>query len=75
MAPLCMRLSRQEYRSRLPFPSPGDLPDLGTEPGSPALQADSFLIEPPGKPCLCNRSPIKTQKNFPVGEHTAVLRG
>ena len=32
------------------IPSPGDLPDPGTEPGSPALQADSLLSEPPGKP-------------------------
>ena len=32
----------------LPFPSPGDLPDPGIEPGSPALQADSLLSEPPG---------------------------
>ena len=33
-----------------PFPSPGDLPNLGSEPRSPALQADSLLSEPPGKP-------------------------
>ena len=33
----------------LPFPSPRDLPDSGIEPGSPALQADSLLSEPPGK--------------------------
>ena len=36
-----MGFSRQEYWSGLPFPSPGDLPDLGIEPGSPALQEDS----------------------------------
>ena len=41
---------RQEYRSRLPFPSPGDLPDPGMEPRSPAMQADSSPSEPPGKP-------------------------
>ena len=34
----------------LPFPSPGDLPDPGIEPGSPALQADALPSEPPGKP-------------------------
>ena len=45
-----MEFSRQEYRSRLPFPSPGDLPDPGMEPGSPALQQDSLASEPPGKP-------------------------
>ena len=42
--------SRQEYRSGLPFPSPGDPPNPGIEPGSPALQADSLLPESPGKP-------------------------
>ena len=36
------RIFRQEYCSGLPFPSPGDLPNLGIEPGSPALLADSF---------------------------------
>ena len=39
-APLSMGFSRQEYWSGLPFPSPGDLPDPGIEPGSPALWAD-----------------------------------
>ena len=34
----------------LPFPSPGDLPDPGFEPRSPALQSDSLPSEPPGKP-------------------------
>ena len=48
--PQFMGFSRQEYWSGLPFPSPGDLPDLGIEPRSPALQADSFPSEPPGKP-------------------------
>ena len=42
--------SRQEYWSGLPFPSPGDLPDPGIKPGSPALQADTLPTEPPGKP-------------------------
>ena len=40
--------SRQGYWSRLLFPSPGDLPDPGIEPSSPALQADSLMFEPPG---------------------------
>ena len=39
--------SRQEYWSGLPFLSPGDLPDPGIEPVSPALQADSLLSESP----------------------------
>ena len=41
--------SRQEYWSRLPFPSLGDLPNPGIELGSPALQTDTFLSEPPGR--------------------------
>ena len=45
-----MGYSRQEYWSGLPFPSPGDLPNPGIDPGSPALQADALLSEPPGKP-------------------------
>ena len=48
-APLSMVFSRQGYWSGLPFPSPGDLPDPGIEPGSPALQADALPSEPPGK--------------------------
>ena len=44
-APLSMGLSRQEYWSGLPFPSPGALPDPGIEPESPALKADSFPSE------------------------------
>ena len=46
-APLSMEFSRQEYWSGLPFP-PGDLPNPGIEPGSPALQADALPSEPPG---------------------------
>ena len=44
-----MRFPRLEYWSRLPFPAPGDLPDPGIKPGSPALQADSLPPEPQGK--------------------------
>ena len=47
---LSTRFPRQEYWCGWPFPSPGDLPDPGTEPRSPALQADSLPSEPPGKP-------------------------
>ena len=49
-APLSMDFSRQEYWIGLLFPSPGDLPDPQTEPGSSALQADSLPSELPGKP-------------------------
>ena len=44
--PPSMGFSQQEYWSRLPFPSPEDLPDPGIEPGSPALQADTSPSEP-----------------------------
>ena len=49
-APLSMEFSRQESWSGLQFSSSGDLPHLGIEPGSPTLQAESFLFGPPGKP-------------------------
>ena len=45
-----MGFSRQEYWSGLPFPSSGDVPDPGIEPGFPALRADTLPSEPPGKP-------------------------
>ena len=48
-APPSMEFSRQECWSGLPFHSPGELPDPGIEPGSPALQAAALLSEPPGK--------------------------
>ena len=44
-APPSVEFSRQEYWSRLPFPSPGDLPDPGIEPGYPTLQADALQSE------------------------------
>ena len=46
---LSMGFSRQECWSRLPFPSPGDLPNPGIELGSPALQADTLTSEPLNK--------------------------
>ena len=54
-----MGLSRQEYWSGLPYLPPGDLPNPGIEPRSPALQADSLLSEPPGE-----------TKNTEMGCHT-----
>ena len=48
--PPSMGFSRQEYWSGLPFPSPGDLPDPGIEPGSPTLEADALTSEPQGRP-------------------------
>ena len=48
--PLSVGFSRQEHWSGLPFPSPGDLPNPGIEPGSPEFQVDSLSSEPPEKP-------------------------
>ena len=49
-APLSMASSRQKYQNGLPCPPPGDLPNPGIKPRSPALQIDSLPSEPPGKP-------------------------
>ena len=51
-APPSLGFSRQKYWSGFPFPSPGDLPNPGIKAGSPALQADTLLSEPPGKPLI-----------------------
>ena len=64
-APPSMGFSRQEYWSGLPFPSPGDLPDPGIEPGSPALQADALTSEPAGKPIIL-RDRNNTVKALPT---------
>ena len=48
-APPSMKFSRQEYWSGLPLPSPGNLPDPGMEPVTPALAGGLFTTEPPGK--------------------------
>ena len=47
-----MEISRPEYWSGLPFPSPGNLPNPGIEPRSPELQVDSLPSEPPEKPLV-----------------------
>ena len=49
-APLSMEFSRQVYWNGLPFPTPGNLPDPGFKPVSPALISRFFTIAPPGKP-------------------------
>ena len=64
-APLSMGVSRQEYQSGLSFPPPGDFPDPGVKPQSPALQADSLPPEPPGKPYLQHRKWQALQSNTP----------
>ena len=71
-----MEFFRQEYWSGLPCPPPGDLPNPGIEPGSPALQADSLPSEPTGLPilymavCICeSQSPNFSLPAFPPGNH------
>ena len=59
-APPSMGFSRQEYWSGMLFPSPGDLPDAGIEPGSPAFQADTLTSEPLGKPM---QGPMQIKQN------------
>ena len=72
-----MELERQEYWSGLPFPSPGDLPDLGIEPRSSIVQADDLPIDPPGKPTWFienSTSELKLFKDWRV-EWTCVFFG
>ena len=65
-----MEFSRQKYWCGVPFPSPGDLPDPGIEPGFPALEADSLPSEPPGKPHLYKKD---SQISTPVQSEVKVL--
>ena len=66
-----MRFSRQGYWNGLPFPSPGDLPNPGIKPGSPALQAESLPTELQGKPVAVSPAHAKDD-NFKRGlGHTA----
>ena len=75
-APLSMGFFRQEFWSGLPFPSPGDLPDPGIEPGSPALQADALSSEPPRKPTRGRRGPqilpLFSSQGFFISAHRYV---
>ena len=67
-APLSVGFSHQEYWSRLPCPSLGDLSDPGIEPGSPTLQADSLSSEPPDLPLwrgdLAQKQDIHSERGF-----------
>ena len=66
-----MGFSRQEYWTELPCPPPGDLPNLGMEPVSPALQAVSLPLEPPGKPsmeCYSGKKEMSSQAMKRYGE-------
>ena len=73
--PPSMGSSRQEYWSGWPFPSPGELPNPGIEPGFPALQADSLPSEPLGKPqvdCSFPKQRLK-RSHRERGEHGSPL--
>ena len=67
-APSSMEFSRQEYWSRLPFSSPGVLPDSGIEPRSPTLQADALPSEPPGKPIILENTLILKRRKSIIFE-------
>ena len=72
-APPSMRFSRQECWSGLPFRSPGDFPDPGIEPRSPALQADALPSEPPD--CVDHNKLWKILKEMGIPDHlTCLLR-
>ena len=67
-APPSMGFSRQEYWSGLLFPSPGDFPDPGIEPTTPALEADALTSEPPEelpKSCSCTEIPTHSDWSLP----------
>ena len=74
-----MELSRSEYWSGLPFPSPGYLPNSGIKPVSPASQADSLPTEPPGKPNFKKRGykykHKSMEKNVPQGPSFQTCKG
>ena len=72
-APPSMGFSRQEYWSRLPFPSPGDLPNPGIEPRSPTLQTDTLPSEPPGMQAYISEVRIK-QENSSENLHLNLLQ-
>ena len=71
---LSMGFCRQEYWSELPFPPPGDLPDPGLEPESPALASRFFTTEPPGKPSVYALWVVIPKKSYLL-EKTLMLGG
>ena len=57
-----MKFSGQEYWSGWPFPFPGDLPDPGIKPVSPALAGELFITEPPGKSSIEERPNVDSEE-------------
>ena len=71
-----MGLCRQEFWSGLPFPPPGDLPEPGAvpiSPASPALAGRLFTIEPPGKPYNTEGDIKYGYEKQPPGEAMALI--
>ena len=66
-----MGFPRQEYYSRLPFPSPGDLPNPGIEFTSPALAGDFFTAEASGKPLTGRKTEAQGEVVLGGGVHRA----
>ena len=73
-SPSSMEFSRQEYWSGLPFPSPGDLPNPGIEPRSPALPADTLPSGPPGKRWTIKKAEHRRIDAFELWRWTRLLR-
>ena len=76
-APQSIGFSRQEYWSWLPFPPPGDLPNPGIKPASPALAGRYFATEPPGKwlskfSCLAIFSSSLSENRFPLDKNQKI---
>ena len=69
------RISRQEYWSRVPFPSPGDLPNPGIEPGSPSLRVDDLPSEPPVKPQMEEGKSIEIEGRLMVARDWLLMNG
>ena len=65
--------SRQEYQNGLPCPPPRDLPNLGTDPRSATLQADSLPSEPPGKPKNTRAYPSSRRSSWPRKSYRSLL--
>ena len=60
-APLSKRFPREEYWSGMTLPSPGDLPNPGVKPASPALQADSLPLSHQGSPSVAEKGKLRPE--------------
>ena len=67
-APMSMGFPRQESWSGVPFPPPGNLPNPGIKPTSPALAGEFFTTEPPGKPRLIGKTLLTARRSPRAGD-------